>query len=397
MSFKFHLQHKDTTSRARAGRLATPHGEALTPLFMPVGTQAAVKTVHPDLLATTGARVVLANTYHLFLQPGTSVVARVGGLHQFMGWSGPILTDSGGFQVFSLPGRVITEEGTQFAFEKGGKPVFMGPEESIRAQNELGADIIMAFDECIPYPAEHGYAAKSVERTLRWAERCVKAHQRPHDQALFGIVQGSTFPDLRKRCAEALAAMDFPGYAVGGVSVGEGHDLMKHAVECSEPYLPEQKVRYLMGVGRPEDILEAIERGMDIFDCIIPSRFGRAGVFFTPTGKLRIHKKNYRKDRYPIDTNCTCPTCAKFSRAYLHHLFEVDEPLGKTLGTIHNIHFYMKMTQDARAAILADRFASWKRDFYAGYLGNGDEVGAEDEVMGGIGKPHGASKTRKRK
>lgn len=372
MPVKFTLEKKDGATKARAGRLKTPHGEALTPLFMPVGTQAALKTVHPDLLKTTGARIVLSNTYHLFLQPGTAVVARLGGLHGFMGWDGPILTDSGGFQVFSLPGRVIEEEGVKFAFEKGGRQVFMGPEESIAAQNELGADIIMAFDECIPYPAEHGYTAKSVERTLRWAKRSKDAHKRPDEQGLFGIVQGSVYPDLRKRCAEALVDMDFPGYAVGGVSVGEGHELMKHAVECSEPWLPEDKVRYLMGVGRPEDILEAIERGMDIFDCIIPSRFGRAGVFFTGTGKLRINKKNYRKDRYPIDTACGCPTCARFSRAYLHHLFTVDEPLGKTLGTIHNIHFYMKLTSDARKAIFENRFPAFKKDFYASYLSEPD-------------------------
>ncbi len=373
---KFELNHKDARTKARAGTLTTPHGTVPTPLFMPVGTQAALKTVHPELLGQTGARIILSNTYHLFLQPGTAVVARLGGLHDFMGWKGgPMLTDSGGFQVFSLPGRVITEEGVRFAFEKDGKQVFMGPEESIRAQNDLGADIIMAFDECIPYPAEHDYVADSVERTLRWAKRSLEAHARPQEQAIFGIVQGSVYPDLRERSARGLVELDFPGYAVGGVSVGEGHDLMKLAVEYSEPFLPQDKVRYLMGVGKPEDILEAIERGMDIFDCIIPSRFGRAGVFFTPTGKLRIHKKKYRKDRYAIDTNCKCPTCRDFSRAYLHHLFTVDEPLGKTLGTIHNIHFYMTLTATAREAILEDRFAQFKREFYKQYLADGAKQG----------------------
>jgi len=336
---------------------------------MPVGTQAALKTLHPDLAADAGARIVLANTYHLHLQPGGAVVRRCGGLHGFMGWRGPILTDSGGFQVFSLPGRVIGEEGVRFAFEKGGNTTFLGPEESIRVQNDLGADIIMAFDECIPYPAEHGYAAQSVERTLRWMERCVRAHARPDEQALFGIVQGSIYPDLRERCARALAAMDLPGYAVGGVSVGEGHELMKRAVECSEPFLPADKARYLMGVGRPEDILEAVERGMDLFDCIIPTKFGRGGTLFTAGGKLRIHRKEYRKDRYPIDTACECPTCGRFSRAYLHHLFTVDEPLGKTLASIHNVHFYMNLLARARSAILEDRFLAFKREFYAGYLG----------------------------
>jgi queuine tRNA-ribosyltransferase len=349
--------------------MTTPHGTVETPLFMPVGTQAALKTLHPDLVAAAGARIVLANTYHLFLQPGTAIVKRCGGLHGFMGWTGPILTDSGGFQVFSLPGRVITEEGVRFTFEKGGRPTFLGPEESTAAQNDLGADIVMAFDECIPYPAEHRYAADSVERTLRWARRCVEAHRRPGDQALFGIVQGSVYPDLRERCARALVDLDLPGYAVGGVSVGEGHELMKRAVECSEPFLPEGKPRYLMGVGRPEDLLEAIERGMDLFDCIIPTKLGRGGTLFTRTGKVRIQRKEYRKDRYPIDTACRCPTCGTFSRAYLHHLFEVDEPLGKTLASVHNIHFYMTLVADAREAIAADRFPEFKGDFYRQYLG----------------------------
>jgi queuine tRNA-ribosyltransferase len=384
VAVSFRLDHKDARTRARAGTLTTPHGTTATPLFMPVGTQAAIRTLHPDLVARAGARIILANTYHLFLQPGPAVVKRCGGLHGFMGWDGPILTDSGGFQVFSLPGRVITEEGVRFAFEKGGEPAFLGPEESIQAQNDLGADIIMAFDECIPYPAEHGYAAQAVERTLRWAERCVAAHRRPGDQALFGIVQGSVYRDLRERCARALVAMDLPGYAVGGVSVGEGHDLMNLAVEHAEPFLPAGKPRYLMGVGRPEDILEAIERGMDLFDCIIPTKLGRGGTLFTSTGKLRIQRKEYRKDRYPIDTACTCPTCTGFSRAYLHHLYTIDEPLGKALGSMHNIHFYMDLVSRAREAILADRFLDFKADFYRGYFGDARGPAA---VPAGTGRP----------
>ncbi|MBI5016991.1 MAG: tRNA guanosine(34) transglycosylase Tgt [Deltaproteobacteria bacterium] len=371
MAVSFALLRRDARTRARHGRLATPHGTVETPLFMPVGTQAALKTLHPDLAAGAGARIVLANTYHLFLQPGTAIVKRCGGLHAFMGWNGPILTDSGGFQVFSLPGRVITEEGVQFAFEKGGAPAFLGPEVSTAAQNDLGADIIMAFDECIPFPAERGYTAESVERTLRWARRCVDAHRRPHDQALFGIVQGSVYPDLRQRCAEALADLDLPGYAIGGVSVGEGHDLMKRAVEYSEPFLPEGRPRYLMGVGRPEDILEAVERGIDLFDCILPTKLARGGTLFTGTGKLRIQRKEYRKDRYAVDTACSCATCRTFSRAYLHHLFEVDEPLGKTLASIHNVHFYMTLVAEARDAIAGDRFPEFKADFYRRYLGAG--------------------------
>ncbi len=367
---RYELVHRDARTRARAGVLHTPRGRVETPVFMPVGTQAAVKTVDPDLVARAGARIVLANTYHLYLQPGPAVVRRCGGLHGFMAWSGPILTDSGGFQVFSLPGRVITEDGVRFRYEKNGKPAFLSPEDSIRIQNDLGADIIMAFDECIPYPADHGYAAESVERTIRWAGRCQEAHARARDQALFGIVQGSVYPDLRERCARALVGMDFPGYAVGGVSVGEGHELMKRAVEMTEPFLPEDKPRYLMGVGKPEDVLEAVERGMDMFDCIIPTKFARGGTLFTWTGKLRIHKKIYRKDRYPIDTSCACPTCRRFPRAYLHHLFAVDEPLGKALASVHNIHFYMELLRRAREAILEDRFQDFKRDFYAGFFGD---------------------------
>jgi queuine tRNA-ribosyltransferase len=363
MPVRFQLIHKDRKTQARAGTIITPHGTVPTPLFMPVGTQAALKSLHPSLADETGAQIVLANTYHLFLQPGAAVVARLGGLHSFMGWQKPILTDSGGFQVFSLPNKTISENGVEFTDDKTGKSVFMGPEESIACQNDLGADIIMAFDECIPFPSTHDYTAKSVERTTRWAKRSLNAHVKKDSQALFGIVQGSVYPDLRQRSAESLVEMDFPGYAVGGVSVGEGHELMKRAVEYSVPFLPQEKVRYLMGVGHPEDIIEAVERGMDIFDCIIPTLFGRSGVFFTTTGKVRIHKNSYRKDRYPIDTQCRCSTCTRFSRAYLHHLFTVDEPLGKTLGTIHNIHFYMNMMNRMREAILQDRFIEFKQNF----------------------------------
>jgi queuine tRNA-ribosyltransferase len=357
---------------------------------MPVGTQAFLKSLHPDLVAQAGAAVVLANTYHLILQPGTAVVKRCGGLHGFMGWGGPILTDSGGFQVFSLPGRVISEEGVRFAFQKGGQQIFLGPEQSIQAQNELGADIIMAFDECIPYPAERRYARQSVDRTLRWAERSLAAHARPEEQVLFAIVQGSVYPELRERCARSLTELGFPGYAVGGVSVGEGHELMKEAVEMSEPFLPVDKPRYLMGVGKPEDLLEAIERGMDLFDCIIPTKFGRSGTLFTESGKLRIHKKEYRKDRYPIDTSCGCPTCSRFSRAYLHHLFVMDESLGKALASVHNIHFYTNLMARAREAILGDRFSAFKEEFYRSFFGSplgpraATERWAEVAEVGGI-------------
>ncbi|MHB8709545.1 MAG: tRNA guanosine(34) transglycosylase Tgt, partial [Desulfuromonadales bacterium] len=283
--FRFELLATDRTTRARRGRLHTPHGIIETPIFMPVGTHGALKAMTTAQVIETGAQIILSNTYHLHLKPGEQLVAKAGGLHRFMAWDRPILTDSGGFQVFSLPKKEITEDGVFFAHEVSGERIFLGPKEATAIQNQLGADIIMAFDECIPYPATHDYAAKSIRKTIRWAEQCLKSHQRP-DQALFPIVQGSVYPDLRKQCAEALTALDAPGYAIGGVSVGEGLELLKQVVDCTEPHLPTHKPRYLMGVGLPEDILESIERGMDMFDCVIPTRYARSATLFTRRGRI---------------------------------------------------------------------------------------------------------------
>lgn len=333
---------------------------------MPVGTAATVKAVLPRDLRDCGAQMVLANTYHLNIQPGEKLVEKLGGLHQFMAWEGPILTDSGGFQVFSLPGREIDEEGVTFQYEVSGKRVLLTPERSIEIQQALGSDVAMAFDECIPYPASHSYAKKSVHRTLRWAERCLEAHHRD-DQYLFGIVQGGVHEDLRALSARETSALPFDGIAIGGVSVGEGLDNLKKVVDYTEGHLSESRVRYLMGVGLPEDILESVDRGMDIFDCVIPTRYGRGGTLFTVRGRIRIEHNRYRRDSYPIDTSCDCHTCQNFSRSYLRHLFLSKELLGATLASIHNIRFYQRMMELARSAIEESRFGEWKNEFLAEY------------------------------
>ena len=373
--FRFELLAIDRTTRARRGRLHTPHGTIETPIFMPVGTHGALKALTTAQALETGAQIILSNTYHLHLKPGEQLIAKAGGLHRFMGWDKPILTDSGGFQVFSLPKKEITEAGVFFAHEVSGERIFLGPREATAIQNQLGADIIMAFDECIPYPASQAYAARSIQKTLRWAEQCLQCHQRP-DQALFAIVQGSVYPDLRKQCAEALTVMDFPGYAIGGVSVGEGLELLKQVVDCTEPFLPAHKPRYLMGVGLPEDILESIERGMDMFDCVIPTRYARSATLFTRRGRIRLTSRRYRRDFYPVDAGCTCYCCANFSRAYLHHLFNANEILSATLSAIHNVRFYLDLVAGARAAIEAGDFAPWKLQFLGEY-GRDDGKGGE--------------------
>jgi len=364
--FTFELLNKDTKTAARRGRLHTPHGEIETPIFMPVGTHGALKAMTPAQVEDTGAQIILSNTYHLHLKPGESLVKKAGGLHSFMNWKKPILTDSGGFQVFSLPKKRIGEEGVHFRHELTGEEIFLGPQEAMQIQNDLGADIIMAFDECIPYPATHEYSAKSIKKTLRWAENCLKHHSR-QDQALFGIVQGSVYPDLRKECAEQLTKMNFPGYAVGGVSVGEGLELLKKVVDYTAPFLPENKPRYLMGVGLPEDIMESIERGMDMFDCVIPTRYARSATVFTSRGKLRLTNREYRRDFFPVDPACDCYCCKNFSRAYLHHLFNANEILSATLSAIHNVHFYLNMVAGARKAIEEDNFSDFKEDFLGNY------------------------------
>jgi len=364
--FRFVLQARSDT--ARAGAFSTPHGTFATPAFMPVGTHGAVKAMTPAQVRATGAQIVLANTYHLTLRPGESLVEKMGGLHAFMRWDGPILTDSGGFQVFSLPKKEIGDRGVRFRNEIDGSSVELTPERSIEIQNALGADIIMAFDECTPYPADEKLARTGVRRTLGWSERCLKAHARSDDQALFGIVQGGVYPHLRESCAQALVALDLPGYAIGGVSVGEGHELMCRVTEHCAPLLPEDRPRYLMGVGLPEDILAAIGYGIDLFDCVIPTRYARSGTVFTVRGRIRLTNRKFRRDAYPIDRSCDCAACAGgFSRAYLHHLFAANEILGAILASTHNVHFYQRLVGNARSAVLENRFDSFRRGFLESY------------------------------
>jgi len=373
--FRFDLEAR--SGAARAGTFHTPHGPVETPAFMPVGTHGAVKAMTPDQVRASGAQMILANTYHLALRPGEGLVAKLGGLHRFMQWPGPILTDSGGFQVFSLPGKEISDHGVRFRNEVDGSTMDLTPERSIEIQNALGADVIMAFDECTPFPADETLAATGVRRTLDWILRCLRAHARPGDQALFGIVQGSVYPKLRERCAAGLVALDLPGYAIGGVSVGEGHELLCRVTEHAAPLLPEHKPRYLMGVGLPEDMLAAIGFGIDLFDCVIPTRYARSASVFTSRGRLRLTNRRYRRDAYPIDTSCDCEACAGgFSRAYLHHLFAANEILSAILCSIHNVHFYEHLVQGARRAVLADRYDEWRREFlmaYGGGAGTGDD------------------------
>jgi queuine tRNA-ribosyltransferase len=368
--FSFALEARSRD--ARAGVFTTPHGPVHTPAFMPVGTHGAVKALTPEQVRATGAEMVLANTYHLALRPGEALVAKLGGLHGFMRWPGPILTDSGGFQVFSLPNKEITDRGVRFRNEVTGDAMELTPERSIEIQNALGADVIMAFDECTPYPADEKLAATGVRRTLSWMERCLRAHQRD-DQALFGIVQGSVYEHLRRSCAEALVAMDLVGYAIGGVSVGEGHELLCRITEWSAPLLPEHKPRYLMGVGLPEDLVAAIGSGIDMFDCVIPTRFARSGVAFTSRGRIRLTNRRYRRDAYPIDVSCACLACTGgFARAYLHHLFAANEILSAILVSAHNVHFYETLVAGARAAIVGDRYDAWRQEFLALYKAEPD-------------------------
>jgi queuine tRNA-ribosyltransferase len=379
-AFPFRLEAR--SGAARAACLATPHGLVQTPTFMPVGTHGAVKAMTPDQVQATGSQVVLANTYHLALRPGEQLVEKLGGLHAFMQWPGPILTDSGGFQVFSLPKVEITDAGASFANELTGERMQLTPERSIEIQNRLGADIIMAFDECTPYPATFEQAASGVRRTLAWMRRCVAAHARAHDQALFGIVQGSVYPQLREQCAAALVAMDLPGYAIGGVSVGEGHELLCRVTAHAAPLLPEDRPRYLMGVGLPEDLIACIGYGIDMFDCVIPTRYARSATVFTSRGRIRLSHRRYRRDGYPIDVSCDCYACSggRFSRAYLHHLFAANEVLSAILCSIHNVHFYQTLMRQARAAVLADRYAQFAREFLAGYGAEGDADAGDQGV-----------------
>ena len=365
MANPFRLLTKDPAG-ARRGELRLPRGSVPTPTFMPVGTQAAVKGVTAAQVRETGAGIVLANTYHLALQPGAGRIQKLGGLHRFMGWSGPILTDSGGFQVFSLPKKQVSDAGVTFEFEKGGAPAQLSPERSSEIQAQLGSDIAMAFDECLEYPCSEARAAESLERTLRWERRSREVHvARGGVQFLFGIVQGSTYPHLRRRCAREIVALGFDGYAIGGVSVGEGLELLTRIVAVTAPELPEDHARYLMGVGLPEDLLAAVERGIDMFDCVIPTRYARGGTLFTVRGRIRIEHRKYRRDGYPIDTSCDCHACTTVPRAYLHHLFTVRDPLGETLASIHNLRFYQRLMERVREAIERGGFAALRDQILA--------------------------------
>ncbi len=362
----FDLLRTNATSRGRVGMLHTPHGAVPTPVFCPVGTQATVKTLSPDELHELGAAMILANTYHLYLRPGADLVARMGGLHRFMGWGGPILTDSGGFQVFSLQARRrVSDDGVVFRSHIDGSEHHFSPERVVAVQEQLGADIAMVLDECA-IPDDYAYNVEALRRTHLWAERCLRAHQRP-DQALFGIVQGGIFDDLRAESARVLAAMDFPGYAVGGLSVGESKADMLRTLDGVTPLLPEHKPRYLMGVGAPEDLVEGVARGIDIFDCVLPTRLARNGAVFTLDGRLNLRNAAHREDQRPIQEGCTCYTCRRFSRAYLRHLVMSNEILGLRLTTIHNIHFLIDLMGRLRQALLEDRFDTLRAEFLGRY------------------------------
>ncbi len=364
----YELINKDETTCARAGVLHTPHGSFPTPIFMPVGTQATVKAVSPDELKELGAGIILSNTYHLFLRPGMELVREAGGLHKFMHWDRGILTDSGGFQVFSLGElRKITEEGVTFRSHIDGSKQFLSPEISVEVQTALGSDIVMAFDECVPYPADHDYTKQSLDRTLRWAKRCKEAMTRD-DQGLFGIVQGGMYKELRIESAEALVEMDFPGYAVGGLSVGEPKELMYEMLELSTEHLPQDKPRYLMGVGTPDCLVEGVARGIDMFDCVFPTRVARNGMAMTWTGRLVMKNKVFTHDHEVLEQGCGCYACRNgYTRAYIRHLVRAGEIFGLRLLTLHNLYFLQAFMRAMREAIVESRFAEFRRDFWARY------------------------------
>lgn len=364
-----------TEGAARAGVFHTPHGDLQTPVFAPVGTQATVKAVTPDQLAATGASLVLSNTYHLYLRPGADLVAEMGGLHEFMQWHKPMLTDSGGFQVFSLAAiRKIDSDGVTFKSHIDGSMHRFTPESSIGIQEKLGADIIMAFDECAP-PYDEAYNREAMSRTHAWAERCLKAKIRP-DQALFGIVQGGVFPEMRRESARVIAGMDFPGYAIGGLSVGETKPEMHAMIELVNEILPESKPRYLMGVGSPEDLINGVARGIDIFDCVLPTRLARHSSAFTHAGRINLMNAGFARDRQPIEPGCECSTCRTFTRAYIRHLLVAKEMLAATLISIHNIQFLVTLMNQSRQAILAGQFTAFASEFLAGYKSTGKKVTA---------------------
>lgn len=368
MAIRYELLHIDEETGARRGRLHTPHGVIETPIFMPVGTQASVKTMSPEELKGLDAQIILSNTYHLFLRPGHEIVKEAGGLHSFMNWDRPILTDSGGFQVFSLSDlRKITEAGVEFRSHLSGEKLFISPEKAMEIQNALGADIIMAFDECPPHPSSREYIKNSLERTTRWAKRCKEAHARPEEQALFGIVQGGMERDLREQSTVELLELDLPGYAVGGLSVGESKDLMYEVLDYTVPLLPANKPRYLMGVGSPDDLFEGVLRGIDMFDSVLPSRIARNGTTMTSVGKVVIRNATYARDWEKLDPNCDCYTCRNYSRAYIRHLIKADEIFGIRLTTYHNLYFLVQLMDKIRKSIESSTLVKLKQEFYEAY------------------------------
>ena len=365
--FSFDILH--TEQRRRAGVFHTPHGDVLTPVFMPVGTQATVKAIAPRDLTELGASMILANTYHLYLRPGDELVARHGGLHRFMCWDGPILTDSGGFQVFSLSEmRKIDDDGVTFKSHLDGSMHRMTPEKSIRIQEHLGADVIMCFDECPP-PTDREYNVLALARTHAWAQRCRQAHTRA-DQALFGIVQGGIFRELREESARFICSLDFPGYGIGGLAVGESKEAMYATLEWMDAALPADRPRYLMGVGEPVDLIQGVARGVDMFDCVLPTRLARHGAAFTHDGRINMRNKLFEEDGRPLDEGCTCYACSHFTRAYVRHLMHVGEILGLYLMSLHNVHFLIELMREIREAVLADRFETFAAQWLARYEHN---------------------------
>ncbi len=372
MKIKYHLEHVDKSTLGRLGKIETNYGTYDTPMFMPVGTRASVKMLSPEEVKEAKSGIILANTYHLWLRPGEDLIEKAGGLHQFMNYDGPILTDSGGFQVFSLARpKDIEEEGVHFKSHIDGAKLFLTPEKSIQIQNQLDSDIAMSFDECPPASASYEYMKNSIERTLRWAERGKKVHQNPR-QALFGIVQGGAYEDLRRFSATETVKLDFDGYSIGGVANdGESKEDMYKAIEYSIPYLPEDKVRYLMGIGEPVDIIEGVIRGVDIFDCVLPTRIARHGNAFTRRGKINLKNAKWKEDFTPVEEGCDCYACKHYTKAYIRHLITVDESFGARLLSIHNIRFLIRLTEEIREAIKEDRLLSYREEFLKEYTKEG--------------------------
>ncbi len=366
--FKFTLEKKSSQCKTRTGTIETNHGVIKTPVFMPVGTRATVKAMNNDELKSIGSQIILSNTYHLYLKPGQEIIRKADGLHKFMNWDRPILTDSGGFQVFSLSKtRKITEEGVQFRSHIDGSKHFISPEKSMEIQNDLGSDIMMAFDECVPYPASYEYTEDSMKRTLRWLKRCKDYHKNTDKQNLFGIIQGGMYKDLREYSAKNTIDFDLPGYAIGGLSVGEPRDLMIDLLDFTTDFMPENKPRYLMGVGTPDYLFEAVEHGVDMCDCVLPTRIARNGTALTSKGKLVVKNAKYKDDFSALDDNCDCYACKNHTRAYIRHLLNVDEILGARLLSIHNLRFLIKLMENIRKSIEDDRYLEFKDEFYRNY------------------------------